>query len=218
MSKKLAITIIALLLFACTNIGAGQLSIGVKPGDWIEYEITTIGAPMEGHNIIAARFEIIEVNDDGLIRANVTSTAQNGTVSTITRSFNFQDGQLEGFFLIPANLGAGDSFYDANSNQNITIQGEEQKTFLGATRVITSLDTVDRHKEWDKTTGVIVVTIDYLENYTIEANAVATNIWSPQILGLEPTVFYTIIAVIVIAVLAIALAAFFRKRSHMRHP
>jgi hypothetical protein len=212
MSKKLALSLIVLILLASTNIASGQLSIGVKQGDWVQYEVSTTGTPIEGHNIVSAKMEIIEVNDDGRIRANVTTTAQNGTVSIVTRSFNFQEGQVEGWIIIPANLGGGDSFYDVASNQTITVQTEEQQTLLGATRTITGIDVSDRHKEWDKATGVFVATTDYLQNYTVTATAIATNMWSPQILGLDQTVFYAIIVIMLVAVLAVAIFVIFRRR------
>jgi len=178
---------------------SSQVSVGVKVGDWIEYNVSTTGTPMSGHDITYAKLEIIEVKETA-IKANVTSTADNGTVSTITRSFNLQQGQIQAWVIIPANLGPGDSFYDSSIGGNVTIQGEHQRTFLGATRTITYVNTTDRDKQWDKATGIFVTTQDYLENSTVSATAIATNMWSSQILGLDETVFYAVVGVVIAVV------------------
>jgi hypothetical protein len=37
------------------------ISVGVKGGDWIEYSVVTTGKPEEGHDVVWARMEILEV-------------------------------------------------------------------------------------------------------------------------------------------------------------
>jgi hypothetical protein len=218
MFKKIAVVLVALTIIVSTLAVAAQsqITVGVKVGHWIEYNIITTGTPISGHDITSARLEIIEVQGTA-IKANVTSRADNGTVETITRSFNLAEGDIQAWVIIPANLGPGDSFYDASSNSNITIQGENKETFAGATRTITFVNFSDRQKQWDKTTGVFVTTKDILSNYTVSAIANATNMWSPQILGLDQTVFYVVIGVVVvvvIALIAVELLIIRRKRIH----
>jgi uncharacterized membrane protein len=85
-----------------------------------------------------------------------------------------------------------------------------------------------RHKEWDKATGVFVRTVEtytnvtnragwYIENLTLTVTAIATNMWSPQILGLDQTMFYiivtTVVAAVVISASATAVALRKKKRS-----
>ena len=211
MYKKTAVILIALTLLMSitltqtTQAQNPQISVGVKVGDWIEYNISTTGTPIPGHDITYARMEIIEVQGTA-IKANVTSIADNGTESTITRSFNLQEGDIQAWVIIPANLGPGDSFYDASSGGNITIQGENQKTFAGATRTITYVNQTDRQKQWDKATGVFVTTNDILSNYTVSATATATNMWSPQILGLDQSIFYAVVGIVVVVVIAVVAA------------
>ena len=218
MIKKTTVVLIIFTLLMSTALiqtiqaQSSQVSVGVKVGDWIEYNVSTTGTPMSGHDITYAKLEIIEVEGTA-IKANVTSTADNGTVSTITRSFNLQQGQIQAWVIIPANLGPGDSFYDSSIGGNVTIQGEHQRTFLGATRTITYVNTTDRDKQWDKATGIFVTTQDYLENSTVSATAIATNMWSPQILGLYKTVFYVVVGVLVVVViLAVVLAILIVRR------
>ena len=195
--------LISAVLLQTMQAQSSGISVGVKVGDWIEYNISTTGTPISGHDITYARFEIIEIQGTA-IKANVTSIADNGTVSTIIRNFNLADGNIQAWVLIPANLGPGDSFYDASIGANVTIQGEQQKTFAGATRAITYVNTTTRDKQWDKATGMFVTTQDYLENYTVSATATATNMWSPQILGLDQTVFYIVVGAVAAIVIAAA--------------
>jgi hypothetical protein len=124
---------------------------------------------------------------------------------------------MEAWIIIPANLNVGDSFYDNLANRSITIEGEETRTVAGATRTITYANTSERYKVWDKATGMYIQTIDTLPNYEISANITATNIWEPQILGLNQNVFNIVLAVVVTAVVSVAVTvlvtwAFRRKR------
>jgi hypothetical protein len=200
MNKKLVVILIVLALLACTTVVQGEISVGVKEGDWIEYEVTTTGTPVPDHDIVWARMEILDVQGNGF-RANVTSEATNGTVSSLIRTFNLEEGEVQGWVIIPANLGLGDTFYDSYIGRNVTIEGEEEMVIAGATRTTTYANLPERFKRWDKSTGVFVEAIDPLENYTI--HAIATNMWIPQIFGLDPTLFYAVVLVVVIIVIAV---------------
>lgn len=199
MYRKLAVILIMLTLISSLQLAKAEVKVGVKAGDWISYQVQTTGAPVEGHNIVSARMAIVEVNGAEL-KANVTTKFLNGTVSSVIRIFNFEDGNVQGWVVIPANLGVGDSFYDRVIDQDIFIETEEQKTVMGATRTITSASTPERYKEWDKATGVFVTTLDFLEGYTINATAVETNMWGTQILGLDQPVFYALMIVVAVLV------------------
>ena len=129
----------------------------------------------------------------------MTSISVNGTVLSAIWHFNLTEGQVQGWEIIPPNLSPGDTFYDVAKNANITVEGQEQKIVAGASRTVThATDPGKLVKEWDKTTGVYVHSLEWTRNYTVVTNAVATNMWSPQtpqILGLNPTAFYSIAAV-----------------------
>ena len=84
---------------------------------------------------------------------------------------------------------------------NVTIESEEEKTVLGASRTVTYGYDNFRHKTWDKITGVFLHAEEhfknitnkdgwYIEDITVNTHAVATNMWSPQFLGLDQIVFY----------------------------
>ncbi len=213
--KKMVIAIaISLLLSSifCVNVGVAKpVSVGVKVGDWIEYTVSTTGTPVVGHDLKYAKMEIVQVNGTQ-IWANVISETPNGTWSSVIRTFDLAVGNVQAWVIIPANLNPGDTFYDVFLNSTVTIQGEKTVTVAGATRTITYVDTPQRHKEWDKATGMFIQTSDYLSNYTVNANITATNLWTQQILGLDQTIFYTVIGVIIVVIVAIVAVAVIMSR------
>ena len=189
---------------------------GVKKGDWVEYSFNIKGPPLDPiRNLTWYRTEILEV-DGTWFRANKTALLVNGSFSSYVWDFNFTEGQVQSWAIIPANLSPGDTFFDVAKLANITIEGEEQKTLLGASRTVTHASELGIvYREWDKATGVYVHAVTY-NNYTVITNAVATNLWSPElVLGLNPTAFYTLAnAVIVVAalILCLVIVVIWRKR------
>jgi hypothetical protein len=219
MHKKLVVTLLATALLSIlvlttqtANSQSSQYAIGVKPGDWIEYNVTTTGTPPGEKHIDWARMEVLDVEGD-TFHVNSTGHELNGTYSSFIRTFNFPEGLVSAWIIIPANLSPGGTFYDSVDNQSYAVQGEHQETIAGATRTITYInDTMGRYKQWDKATGVFVETIDNVGNYTVDATAFATNMWSPQILGLDQNVFYAILIAVVIVGVALILVVFARRR------
>ena len=62
MRRKLVLTILlAALLILCLLPASteGDITLGVKEGDWIEFHVVTTGNPPEEHNVTWARIEII---------------------------------------------------------------------------------------------------------------------------------------------------------------
>ncbi len=183
-----------------------EVSVGVKKGDWVEYNVTTTGnPPIPQHNVTWARLEILDVQGSEIM-INSTSRARNGTVSSLILTLNIEKGEIGAWWIIPANLIPGETFYDASMQQNVTIQGEEQLQYAGATRTITNASIPTRIKRWDKATGVFVQSDDDFSDFTIFVQAFSTNMWNPQILGLDSTIFYALVT-IVLGVLALAVVA-----------
>lgn len=146
-------------------------------------------------------------------KRNVTTEDNSGVFSSLIMDINLEKGQVGAWFLIPSNLNVGDSFYDINLGRNITIEGQEQKNYAGAVRTVINATTSERIKDWDKVTGVFVKSIDTLPGYTINATAIRTNMWNPQILGLDQTVFYGIVVVVVTVItVVIAVVSIMRRR------
>ena len=192
----------ALLLLGCITL-AGGVSIGVKRGDWIEYHVVTTGTPQEGHDVTWARMEILEVQGTE-VKVNVTTRAANGTLDIDIMTLNPGKGEVGVWFIIPADLNVGDSFYDASEDRNVTVEGSQQRTIAGATRTVMHASTTERLKSWDRTTGVFVESIDVLSNYTLNATAYSTNLWSEQTRGVDAVYIYVAMgALVVVAVIAV---------------
>jgi hypothetical protein len=79
---------------------------------------------------------------------------------------------------------------------------------------VVNATTSERIKDWDKVTGVFVKSIDTLPGYTINATAIRTNMWNPQILGLDQTVFYALIVVVVAVITVVIVGVFMVLRRH----
>ncbi len=217
MGKKLVLAVVALaLLFVCVfgDKALGEISIGVKQGDWIEYNAVTYGNPPEEHNVTWARMEILQVAGFN-VKINVTTQARNGSLSSLIMTLNPQTGNIGAWWIISANLNPGQTFYDSFLDQNITIDGEEQREYAGAIRTITNTTVPYRTKQWDKATGVFMQSIDDYADYGINVTAYATNMWSPQILGLDPFYFYVLVIIVVLLiVLASSVLVLARRKRH----
>ena len=210
---KVTLAITVFLVFSIANVVQGEISVGVKKGDWIEYEVTTIGTFPEEFNITWARMEILNVQGTE-ISVNVTRENLNGTLSSLVMTLNLEKGKIGAWFIIPAGLNPGDSFRDESMGREGEVEGEEQLTYVGATRAITNATTPERVKHWDKATGIFVECTDVLDNYSINATAIRTNMWSPQATGLDPTTFRAVVFIFITAIIAAAIliAAGIRKK------
>jgi hypothetical protein len=191
-----------------------ESSVGVKKGDWIEYNVNvTGGVPPPKLAIDSYRIEILDVNG-AAFQANFIVRYDNGTVDSSVWNYNFTEGQVGGWTIIPKNLGVGDIFYDCSEPVNVTIEGEEQQVVAGATRTITyASDSIRLIKEWDKVTGVYTYSKEHPKNLTLITNAVATNMWTPQILGVNQSEIYILIVTIVVfSLLAFVLLKVFSRK------
>ncbi len=209
MWKVIAVILLVVIFFSVT-VADGQPPVGVKPGYWVEYNVKVAGAVPAAQDLTYAKIEILDVEGE-VFHANFTVRYVNGTLSSSVRTFNFSAGDVQAWIIIPADLSPGQSFYDSSINSNVTIQGQIQKTVAGATRTVTYVNStaggVERNKQWDKATGFYIQSVDNIGTYTVNAQAYATNIWKPQIPGLNNISLYLIVAASVIIVVLIVLAA-----------
>lgn len=203
--KKLALMAIALtLLIMALSISVvfADVSVGVKKGDWIEYNVNVGGNPPQDHNLTWARMEATDVQDSA-ISLDIQTQFSNGTILPEHITLNLTAGVLGDDFFIPQNLNVGDQFYDA-SQGNLTIMRQEQRTAAGAQRTVISASTNFTTYYWDKQTGTLVAATSNEPTYTMSTETKGTNIWQPDIWGLQPALFYTVI--VIVGVLAIVLA------------
>lgn len=229
---------ISLIILCCFSVmivlsvfALDEPVVGVKEGDWIEYDVTItgIGSMPPTHDVTGMRMQVLQVYDTSF-SLNVTANYSNGTIGTAIWKFNFTEGEVGGWVIIPANLSPGDSFFDLSRHTkvpvNVTIQREEQKNVLGAIRTVTyGHDNVRETKEWDKETGFFLGSVEpiknkttkngwYMEDLTVTTKAVATNLWEPQEVKIDESAFHWQVALIlVVAVLVIFAAIFLAKKN-----
>lgn len=191
MRKKLILVVASLFFFVTAGVVVGEFSVGVKTGDWIEYNVSVTGSPAEKHDVTWARMEVYAIQGSQ-IDLNITVKFSDGTLEPQTATLNLDTGQLGDDFIIPANLNVGDVFFDKNVG-NITISGVEEKTYAGVTRNVITAATSETTYYWDQATGVLVEGISHYPEYTMHSIVDKTNLWQSQVQGLNPTVFYAVV-------------------------
>lgn len=234
--------IFSVSIMALSTFAYGEPLVGVKEGDWIEYDISIAGTGSmpPTHDVRWMRIEVLPVQG-AAFSVNLTAKYANGTLGSAVWKFNFTEGNVGGWIIIPSNLSPGDKFYDSWTTEirkpvNVTVQRQEQKTVLGTSRTITYGNDSFRHKEWDKATGVFVRSVEvyknvtnkagwHIEDLTVTIHATATNMWSPElILGLNQTTFCALVAAsIALATVVLSSVLFIArrkniKRSTLRYP
>ncbi len=207
-TSSTALLILLLVVTLTTEVSANT-SVGVKKGDWIEYQVTITGTPPPDHDITWARMDVTNIQG-GEISLDVLTKFVNETVYPEKITLNLETGVLGDDFIIPTNLNIGDSFHDAYQG-DIAINGMGRRQVAGAERTLIFGATEQTNYYWDQKTGVIVEATSAFPafGYSMKTEAIATNLWEMQILGLDSSVFYVIMgavaAVVVIALLVLAM-------------
>jgi hypothetical protein len=209
-----------ILIFSCTAyVSASQVSVGVQSGDWIEYNVTSTGAPNQGHDVEWARMEVTAVQAPN-INVTITSRFTDDSNETITSTLNLETGHLIDDFIIPSGLKVGDSFPDENYGK-VTITGSEVRTFAGATRTVLTATMSNNSYVWDQETGVSVEGNTTTSDYSIYSVASATNMWLPtptQTGSSLSSAIMTITAVLIIFALIIVGAVIRKYRKPVHKP
>jgi hypothetical protein len=124
MGKKFFLVLISIFLIcSLIDVASAALTVGVKEGDWIEYQVTFTGTPPDpSHSVVEANMTVLNVTGTS-IHVNIISTLSNGTQLSTNSTLNLETGQLIDNFIIPANLQKGDQFYDSVSSPScLTMQ------------------------------------------------------------------------------------------------
>ncbi len=81
MNKKIILVVFSIFLtLSLISMASAQLAVGVKAGDWIQYQVTFTGTPPDpSHAIVAANMTVLSVQGTA-INVNIVSTMSNGTV------------------------------------------------------------------------------------------------------------------------------------------
>jgi len=216
MIRKLASAILVFsLLFSFIFFGSANLSVGVKSGDWIEYTVTYTGSPPQGHEVIWARMEVLEVTGTN-ISVSVTSRFSDGSNENIHATLDLQTGHLIDDFIIPANLNVGDTFLDENYGK-LTITAAIPRQYAGAVRTFLSASSGNNTYFWDQATGVSVEGTTATDEYSIHTIAQTTNMWkSTRSFDLATILLVVgVFLIIFVAVLAFT-ARYLREKAYER--
>jgi len=136
-----------------------------------------------------------------IISVRINSRYSNGSIEIFNSTLNLQTGKLIDDFIIPANLKAGDIFFDQNLG-NITISQVEEHNYAGATRTVLYASTNQNSYVWDQNTGVSVEGTSQQHNYSMHTIAKDTNLWQPS-MGLDTTLFLLIGVILVIVIIVV---------------
>jgi hypothetical protein len=178
--------------------------VGVTKGDWIRYQVTETGNPAPQYDITWARMDIISVQGE-VITVNVLTAFRNGTLFPENGiNFNLATGAIGDGFFVPTNLNPGDH-YSTEYEGIINITGVGLIEAGGANRAVLIGVTNESTYNWDRQTGIMVAATSKLPGCIMYTKTSATDMWAPQILGLNQTVFYALI-VAVGAILAVSVA------------
>jgi hypothetical protein len=195
--------LIALVFSSLFTAGAfAAYSVGVKKGDWIEYKVKIVGTPTAEYNVTGGRMEMTGVFG-GSINMSVQTFYANGTVLDEPNVYvDLPTGTIGDGFFIPTNCTVGDKFY-GRFQGTMTMTSVEQRHEAGAERTVVSAQANGTTYYWDRQTGIMVAAVSNLTGYTMYTESSATNIWQPQVLGLDFTEFYSLIIVLAVVLTAL---------------
>jgi hypothetical protein len=192
--------------------------VGVKAGDWIRYSVKETGNPISEYNITWASMNITAV-DGEVITVNVLTQYGNGTLlSEPDIHLNVGTGAIGDGFFVPIDLKSGDRYStEYEGIINITSIGQTQAG--GAQRSVLVGLTSQSIYNWDKQTGIMVAATSNLPGCVMHTTTSSTNLWAPtpQILGINQTVFYALaLSIIGVAAVLAGAVLFFVMRKKKR--
>ena len=205
MKRKFAsyISCLAVLVsIAFSAVASAEIVVGVKPGDWIEYDVKFTGDVPLQHDVIWCRIEVTAVEGKN-VYADITSRYDDGSNETASSTVKLDTGHIGEAFIIPANSDKGDTF--SSYEGTITISGVEETSCLGATRSVAYANTSETMFCWDRSTGFLVEANSSSSEFTMSTKAEETNMWQPQIFGLDQTIFIALAVLLIVAALASAI-------------
>ena len=216
MKSGLTLLLVLVLASAFFSVSPADILVGVKQGDWIEYNVSFTGNPPIEHDAVWARMEIISV-DGKKVNASFVSRLANETVLEILEDLDLEKGRLIDMFIIPAYLDEGDVFYDQISGQ-IVIDRVETRNYAGADRTVVYAEAVDTQWYWDRATGVTVEARTSNSMYTLDTVATGTDMWNSQIFGLDANIFYGLLSLIAVGVGASIILSLQRRKRRLISP
>lgn len=213
MKPWLTSSFLLILICSVSAFALADVSVGVKQGDWVEYNVTFTGSPPVEHDAVWAKMEIVNV-DGAKVNATFVSRLANGSTLSVQEDLDFETGRLIDMFVVPSGLDAGDTFYDKTVG-NVTIGRVETRSYAGTSRTVVYAEVLDTQWFWDKISGVTLEARTANSVYTLNTIAINTNMWSPRIYGLDPIIFYLLTVVVVLGILCVAIVFLIRRKQRL---
>lgn len=206
MKKKFWLLIAVCCVYVFGFSVFAQVSVGLKQGDWVEYDVTYTGSPPESYPE-KVRIDVQTIEGTS-ITVEVKRDLLNGTQDARTVTFDLESGAFD-LIIIPANLGAGDEVYHEDLG-NFTLEGVADYKFEGVTRERVYANVVQTEFSWDRSTGILIEAYQTTDTFTETLLAVNTNIVLTQTSEMDSMLLYAIMVAVIIIVV-VALFVFKRK-------
>jgi len=191
-SKALLIVAVLALIAPVTSALATEYTVGVKVGDWIEYDVDASWSDPETEPP-GFRYDWVRLEVQSLDGTDVTVLAtiryRDGTEETYTISWDVERGGAEPWpWIIPANLTPGDPIAVGS---DMIIDETGARTYIGASRKVNFLNMSLSYEDttavwcfcWDQSTGVLLELFANMTSPTgtgiLTYEAIATNVWGP---------------------------------------
>ena len=202
--KKLFLLIAFCCFAAVASFVFAQANVGLKQGDWIEYDVKYTGSPPESHP------DKIRIDVQAISGTNITveigRNLLNGTQDSKTVTFDLEIGAPD-LIVIPANLSVGDFVYHSDIG-NFTLEGIEDYNYKGVTRERVYATVVRTEFSWDRLAGIVVKAYHTTDTFTETLEAVDTNIVWIQSSEADQMLLYAVIVTVAIIIALIVLFAF----------
>ena len=207
--KRILIFLALIVFVGVCSLGTvlGQFTIGVESGDWIEYNLEYSGSAPTGFPEWM-KIDVLNVKETN-ITTKLTLQMLDGTTDTVVGNYSLETGVLD-LLLIPANLDSGQEFFHPDFG-TVIIEGVEELSYCDAKRAVNFATINEIECHWDMVTGILLQSEHSTTNFSQNMIATKTNIWEPQIFGLDSTVFY-ILTVLTAATIATAVFVALKKR------
>ena len=215
---------LALTLFFLTTIcshaytiSALEFEIGVKPGDWIEYQIDWIVPPSYAESYpIRTKREITDL-DGATVTMIITLEMSNGSVSEKTEEGNIESGTgAAAMIFIPANLEAGDQV-SIQGFDDVRIISESRGVYLEIERVVLFANFSDMGFDisifWDKEKGTALEITSSHSTLGVKTTKIAaTNLLSFEPSDDNPVGFETLVFMVFSIAMLLTLLLYVRLR------
>lgn len=205
--KAVFVGLVVALLLSVVQSSFAAYTAGVKPGDWMKYNVTllwtgTTPDTSDFGELGAAEYmkgEILSV-DGTIVTAKMSMHMKNGSdiEQTLVGNVATGSGNLT-IFIIPSGMNKGDNFpfmMFGDSTSTFTITDTESKTYCGTSRTVNiySLTTPATYgysatiaANWDQATGVLVELSMSMtmpgQSMDMKVLATETNMWSSGLFG-----------------------------------